>query len=143
MENNIRIGFIEKDEILITIPFVALLNENVEIEVLEKRMLEMVEQNYACLGVYDNDELIGICGLWFMTRHYSGKCIEPDHVVIDESQRGMGIGKILFDWIEEYAKQNSYESLELNTYVRNTPSHKFYYNLGYEIMGYHFVKKLD
>jgi hypothetical protein len=77
-----------------------------------------------------------------MTRHYSGKSIEPDHVVIDKSFQNRGIGEKLFQWIFAYAKANNYLAVELNSYVRNTRSHKFYYNLDFEIMGYHFVNIL-
>ena len=45
-------------------------------------------------------------------------------------------------WIENYVKGKGYEAIELNTYVQNYPSHKFYYNLGFEILGYHFLKKI-
>ena len=138
--DNVEIAFIGKNELFTIITFIQILNPDIKRNVLEDRTVEMFDQNYSCLGIYFENKLIGICGLWFMTRHYSGRCIEPDHVIINDEFRGKGIGKILFDWIFKYAKENNYESTELNTYVRNTASHKFYYNLGYEIMGYHFVK---
>ena len=103
----------------------------------------MVTQNYKCLGIIDDGKLIGICGLWFMTRHYCGRSIEPDHIMIDPEYQGKGIGHQLFDWIFNYAKENNIEASELNTYVNNTGSHKLYYNLGYVIKGYHFVKLLE
>ena len=102
----------------------------------------MITQNYECVGVYDDKKLIGIAGLWFTTRHYCGKSIEPDHVVIDESYRNKGIGKKLFTWIYKYAKSKGCEASELNTYVDNPQSHKFYYNEGYKILGFHFLKYL-
>ncbi len=30
--------------------------------------------------------------------------------------------------------------MELNTYTGNRKSHKFYYNEGFEIYGFHFIK---
>ena len=49
---------------------------------LKERFLDMATQNYECVVMYDGDEIIGLSGLWFMTRHYSGKSVEPDHVYI-------------------------------------------------------------
>ncbi|MEN3322985.1 GNAT family N-acetyltransferase [Mariniflexile soesokkakense] len=95
-----------------------------------------------CRYIYDNGTLIGICGLWFCTRHYSGKSVEVDHVYIEGAYRDKGLGKEFFKWIFSYAKEKSYESVELNTYVSNHASHKFYYNEGFKILGYHFLKKL-
>lgn len=134
---------IDKQDINTVIPLVQKLNGNKVLDsVLKQRFSEMITQNYECAGIYDGDKLIGISGLWFCTRHYSGKSVEPDHVYIDDGYRGKGLGKQFFEWIYNYVKLKGYESIELNTYVNNYPSHKFYYNEGFEILGYHFFKKL-
>lgn len=134
---------IDKQDINTIIPLVQKLNGNkVSDAILEQRFSEMTTQNYECAGVYDGDKLIGISGLWFCTRHYSGRSVEPDHVYIDDGYRGKGLGKQFFEWIYNYVKLKGCESIELNTYVNNYPSHKFYYNEGFEILGYHFFKKL-
>ena len=125
------------------IPLVQKLNRNqVSDTILKQRFLEMFTQNYECVGIFDGEKLIGISGLWFCTRHYSGKSVEPDHVFIDDDYRGKGLGKQFFEWIYNYVRSKGCESVELNTYVNNYPSHKFYYNEGFEILGYHFFKKL-
>ena len=111
-------------------------------DILEIRFNDMFTQNYECIGVFKGDMLIGLCGLWFQTRHYSGKSCEPDHVYIQPEYQGLGLGNKMFDYVEKYCKEKGCESLELNTYVQNTSSHKFYYNLGYKILGYHFFKDL-
>ena len=139
----IEFKFIETENIKSIIPLLSVLNQEVELTVLESRVEEMAGQNYKCLGIFDEDKLIGICGMWFLTRHYCGKTIEPDHVVIDAAYHGKGIGKELFNWIFKYVKEIGYEATELNTYVNNPRSHKFYFNLGYEILGFHFVKLSD
>lgn len=134
---------IDKENINSIIPLIQKLTDNkFPDELLEERFSEMITQNYECAGVFDGEKLIGISGLWFCTRHYSGKSVEADHVYIDDGYRGKGLGKQFFDWIYKYAKQKGCESAELNTYVSNYPSHKFYYNEGFEIYGYHFFKKL-
>ena len=132
---------IKKEDILTVLPLLRKLNTTTPDAILKKRLLEMNTYNtYECIGAFDNDKLIGISGLWYSLRHYSGKSVEPDHVIIDESYRGKNIGKQLFNWIYEYTKQKGYEVIELNTYTGNRKSHKFYYNEGFEIYGFHFVK---
>src|SRR5688500_6642599 len=140
---NLQIRFIDPSRITDILPLLMQVNRKTPENVLRARVCEMVKENYKCLGIYDNDQLIGICGLWFMTRHYCGKSIEPDHVMIDPAYQSKGVGKLLFEWIFDYARQNGFEASELNTYVNNPRSHKFYYNLGYEIKGFHFVKFLE
>lgn len=139
----ISIKVLPKEQILDIIPLMMEYKKGkVAQEVLEERFLEMASQNYECAVMYDSEKLIGIAGMWFMTRHYSGKSMEPDHVYIADGYRGKGLGKQFFDWMHAYAKEKGCNSSELNTYVQNYPSHKFYYNEGYEIYGYHFFKML-
>lgn len=134
---------IDKQYVNSIIPLVQKLNGNqVSDAVLKERFLEMFNQNYECAGVFEGEKLIGISGLWFCTRHYCGKSVESDHVFIDDDYRGKGLGRQFFEWIYNYVKLKGCESIELNTYVNNYPSHKFYYNEGFEIYGYHFFKKL-
>jgi GNAT superfamily N-acetyltransferase len=134
------LGMKEIDSI---IPLVQKLNNHkYSNTLLKERFVEMFTQNYECAGVFDGDKLIGVSGMWFCTRHYSGRSMEVDHVYIDDSYRGQGLGKQFFKWIYDYVRAKGYETIELNTYVQNYPSHKFYFNEGFNILGYHFVKKL-
>ena len=110
--------------------------------VLQSRFEEMFEQNYECFGIFYEEKLVGVFGLWIMTRHYAGRSLEPDHIYIEEEYRSKGFGKELFRFIYEYAEEKGCETSELNSYVSNYRSHKFYLNQGYEIKGYHFLKKL-
>ena len=102
----------------------------------------MFQQHYECVGVFKEDRLIGVTGLWYQTRHYSGRSCEVDHVYIDEKYRSGGIGKQLFAFIEMHVKAKGCEAIELNTYVQNAASHKFYFNLGFKILGFHFLKEI-
>ncbi len=138
---NIEIHPIAKENILEIIPLLQKVNTKTPIELLKKRVLEMVNYpNYECIGVFSNKKLIGISGLWYSMKHYIGKSVEPDHVIIDESFRGQNLGKQLFNWIYQYTKSKGCEAVELNTYTGNTKSHKFYYNEGFDIYGFHFLK---
>ncbi len=132
-----------KEEIPLILPLIQkLMGNQFSDEVLYERFSEMFGQNYECHGIYLDGELAGVFGLWFMTRHYAGRSCEPDHIYIEEKFRSRGLGKKLFDFIYAYAKERGCETSELNSYVSNYRSHKFYLNEGYEIKGYHFLKKL-
>jgi len=137
---NIEIKLIETKNILTIVPLLQQLNKFTPKKILEKRVLEMTKQHYKCVGMYLNEELIGVSGLWFLTRHYCGSTVEPDHVIINEAYRNLGLGKKLFDWIHKYAQSIGYEATELNTYIENEPSHRFYENEGYKKLGYHYLK---
>lgn len=140
---NYQFQIISNDELDQIIPLVYVLNEGkVSTELLKSRFNEMKNQNYECAVIYDGDDLVGVSGMWFCTRHYMGKSVELDHVYIKPEYRGNGLGKQFMAWIYNYVIGKGCNSVELNTYVHNYPSHKFYYNEGFEILGYHFLKKL-
>ncbi|MEM6685792.1 MAG: GNAT family N-acetyltransferase [Bacteroidota bacterium] len=134
---------LDTDKANLILPYLDIMNhQTVPLDVLKSRFEEMLTQNYEAFGIYDGDQLIGCFGLWHATRHYCGKSFEPDHVYIEEAYRSKGIGAQLFEWLETYAKEKGVTAIELNTYVENFPSHKFYYNQGFVARGYHFLKKI-
>ncbi len=92
--------------------------------------------------MYLNDTLSGITCAWIMIRIYCGKQIEIDNVILDSKHQSKGYGNILLNYIEKWAIDNDCETIELNTYVQNPRSHKFYFNNNYKILGFHFQKKL-
>jgi len=140
---DIQFQILDKETIPSIIPLIQeFTNDKFSNEVLRSRFEAMFTQHYECLGVLSGEKLIGVCGLWFQTRHYAGMSCEPDHVFIQPQYQGQGLGGKMFEYIASYCKVKGCESLELNTYVQNTASHKFYYNQGFKILGYHFFKDL-
>ena len=137
-----NVKFIMDDEIDIIIPLLLKLNTQLTEDILKERLQEMLKQNYKCVGVFDKDKLIGISGIWLLTKYYVGKHLEPDNVYILDEYQGKGIGKLLFDFIFNYAKQNDCVASELNCYIENKRGHNFWEKLGYQKIGYHFAKSI-
>lgn len=136
------IRLLKTDELHTILPFLQMLNENTSLATLEIRLKEMEANNYRCVGVYDADKLIGISGLWILTKHYVGKHIEPDNVIIHPDYRNKKIGEQLFKWIFDYAREQGCVASELNCYVHNHKGVRFWINQGYRIIGYHMQKLL-
>ncbi|WP_415395807.1 GNAT family N-acetyltransferase [Sulfurimonas sp. CS5] len=103
----------------------------------------MIKQNYQCIGIFDKKQLIGICGIWMLTKYYVGKHIEPDNVIILSKYQNQNIGKKLMTWIYDYAKKNNCVASELNCYVNNDKAHKFWEKEGYKVIGLHYQKKFE
>ena len=137
-----KIELIPKENIYTIIPMLQILDSRLSDEVLKSRLDEMVERGYECVGVYDGDTLIGISGLWILTKYYIGRHIEPDNVVILPEYRGKGVGEQMMEWIFNYGKAKGCVASELNCYVKNSPGQKFWMNQGYRILGFHNQKLL-
>lgn len=137
-----KIELINNNDIYAIIPLLNILNSKIDDLTIETRLDEMITQGYRCVGVYKDDRLIGISGLWIMTKYYVGKHIEPDNVIIHPDHQGQGIGKILMQWIYDYARKEGCIASELNCYVGNTEGQDFWEGEGYEWIGKHYQKKL-
>jgi hypothetical protein len=119
------------------------LNKNRTLDYLKNLQKEMFTYNhYNCFGLYKEVDLIGVSSGWITVRLYSGKQLELDNVVIDENIQSSGMGTYFLKQIESWAKAEGCETIELNTYINNSRSHKFYFNQGYKIIGYHFQKQI-
>lgn len=119
-------------------------NPDIAASDLNARLQDMFSySNYRCFGLFLDSVLIGITSGWLTTRFYSGKQLEVDNVIINKAFRSQGYGTVLLDYVENWSKEAGCLSVELNTYVVNSPSHKFYFNQGYHILGYHFQKALN
>jgi len=116
--------------------------DNFSDAVLLQRFKEMTTQNYECVGVYVDQQLIAVAGMWFCTRHYSGRSVEVDHVCVDNAIRNQGIGTKLMEWIQTYVKKKGCETIELNTYIENSLSQDFYSRQGFKKLGFHYLKSI-
>jgi len=127
-----------------TLYLLNLLNPDKTINSIEKLLREMSQlPSYKCFGLFRDKELIGISSGWTTIRIYCGKQLELDNVIIDSKIQSKGYGKFFMDAIKEWSYINDYQSISLNTYIENYRSHKFYFNQGYKILGYHFENTLS
>ena len=111
--------------------------------VLSSRFVALFQHEYDCIGFYYDDNMIGLCGLWYQSRHYSGKSCEIDHLYIKPKYQGQGLGTRFIDWIGGKLQKEGFEALELNAYKENVASHRLYAREGFEHLGFHFVKRLS
>ena len=140
---HLKFKIIPSDEINVVIPFVKKMAKvTISDSILLSRFKEMVNQDYECLGVYIDEELVGICGMWFSTRHYCGKSVEIDHLYVIPKLRNKNIGGQIVSWVEKYAISKGFNTIELNAYIDNERSQKFYLKQGYKKLGFHFLKPI-
>ncbi len=126
------------------LPLAGILNPRTEILTLEARLHELFTyQNYRCFGWVEDEKLVAMCGAWTMTKLYSGKQLEVDNFAVADGWQSKGIGAKLMQELEAQCEAEGFNSIELNAYIKNAAGHKFYFRLGYSIVGFHFIKKLN
>lgn len=120
-----------------------LLNPSVEPETLSQRLSQQWgKDGYHCIGLYRGEDLIGMSSAWVSIRLYGGKLVELDNVIVDPEKRGRGTGSYFIRELEKFFVAEGCQRMELKTYVTNDRSHKFYFNLGFDIRAFYFVKQI-
>jgi len=134
-------------------PLANKLHPHMQLATVRAYLHEMFQlPTYHCFGLWQHaansesrsnpSKLIAMSNGWITIRIYSGKQLEVDNVIVDPDLRSKGVGKFFFRHIDQWAIQNGCQTIELNTFVQNAKSHKFYFNEGYKILGFHFQKQL-
>ena len=59
------------------------------------------------------------------------KTLYIDDICVDENARGKHIGKMLYEYVRSYAKENDYYNITLNVWTCNPGAMKFYESLGF------------
>jgi GNAT superfamily N-acetyltransferase len=142
MADTITIRLIPAEEMFTIIPFLRVLNDTISEELLRERIVEMVDQDYRCAGLFLGRQLVGICGLRIMTKYYVGRHIEPDNVIILPEYRSRGLGHRLMAWVHAYARSQGCVASELNCYLSNVLGHAFWEAEGYSTIANHLQRVL-
>lgn len=69
---------------------------------------------------------------------------EISAIVVRNKERNKGVGGLLMDYAEKFAKELGCKGLWLvSGFGREEDAHEFYQNLGFKITGYRFVKSFE
>ncbi|MBR4471044.1 MAG: GNAT family N-acetyltransferase [Erysipelotrichaceae bacterium] len=95
----------------------------------EEAIAKLIRNGAIFRIVEDNDEIIGFCEYKkeedrvFLSKLYASK----DH-------RGKGIGRMMFEDVVNYAKENGINKIYLTVNKGNTPSYDIYLHLGFKVI---------
>jgi GNAT superfamily N-acetyltransferase len=130
-------------KMLAQLPLIQCLNPKMTQARYQQLLEQMLLNQYHMVGVFEQEVCLGLSGYWLGTKLYSGRYLEVDNFVVDETHRSKGVGKLLLDWLTAHAQANHCETMMLDAYVVNHAAHKFYLREGFVIKGFHFLKSLS
>lgn len=67
-----------------------------------------------------------------------GRFLYVDDLVTDEGVRHSGFGRLMFQWLLEFARKNNCKVLHLDSGVQRYDAHRFYLRNGMKISSHHF-----
>lgn len=124
-------------------PLIQQLQPWLKEEHYRSHLQEMTQHNYSQLVVWENEQPVGMSGIWLNHKLYCGKYLEMDNVVVDTNYRNKGIGNLLYEKALEIAVKENCRVMMLDAYLENTGAHRFYERYGFEKQGFHFIKKIE
>lgn len=132
------------DEMLQTLDVLQELYPSLTPENYMADLKDMLPNNrYGQVAVFDGNTCVGVSGYWIGTKLWCGKYLEIDNLVVSAKVRSKGVGKMIFDYLAEKAKQEECSMVSLDSYTSNFKAHKFFYNEGFAPKGFHFINILD
>jgi GNAT superfamily N-acetyltransferase len=104
----------------------------------------LVHSDHHVSVVDDRGQLLG----WIAVEHRrtleSGERVEIVGLVVDAGHRGGGVGRMLVEDAEQWARQSGFEAISVRSNIAREASHPFYERLGYmrRKTQHYYVKKL-
>jgi GNAT superfamily N-acetyltransferase len=93
--------------------------------------------------VYLNEQSVKAVGSFRLGEWLAGgKYLEIEDLVSKDGERSKGYGGELFDWIVDYAKQQSCDQIKLVSHVNRFGAHRFYLNKRMNIEAHYFSMTL-
>ncbi len=103
---------------------------------VERRLarLEGDEEHAVYVAVNSSDKVVGwvhVCAAHLVE---SGPEAEIGGLVVDEGFRGSGVGRLLMERAEQWAREKGLKSVYLRSNIIRKDAHAFYQRLGYQIV---------
>ena len=141
--HDITVRELVTEELPLILPLIERHNPRIDPAELRRRLEAMIPHGYHCIAAFDGGRIVGVAGYWLGARFYCGEYMDVDNVVVDESIRSRGIGLKLMEWLHAKARELGCKVVMLDSYVTLARAHKFYFRQDYEILGYHFSRKVE
>ena len=97
------------------------------------------KDGYRIAYVQEGADVLCVAGFLLGQKLAWTKHIYVDDLVTCEAHRFSGAGKVLVDWLKQYAKENGCQQLHLDSGVTRYGAHKFYLREGFDITSHHFA----
>jgi len=104
---------------------------------------ELIQNTINPIFVYENEagKIIGHCFCQTIDRPersscYPYKTLYIDDLCVDENVRGKHIGRELYEYVKQFAKEQGYYNVTLHAWTCNPDAVGFYKHIGMEIQQY-------
>jgi len=111
-------------------------------EEFEDLVYEMRHMDYKMFGLFEKGELITYAGASVLTNFYHKRHLFIFDLVSDEKFRTQGYGKIMLEYLQDYARTAACENIVLSSGLQRVQAHNFYENEGFSKKSFVFTKNI-
>ena len=90
----------------------------------------------------DGDDAVCVAGFRVTDNLVSGRHLYVDDLVTRENVRSGGHGAAVLEWLAGEARKAGCTSLQLDSNVKRSAAHRFYFRHGLVVEAFHFAKTL-
>jgi len=108
----------------------------------EDLIYDMRHMEYKMIGVMDGEKLISYAGVAVQTNFYHKRHLYVFDLVTDAKFRAKGYGKMMLDYLVDYAKMGMCENIVLSSAFEKEKAHLFYEKNGFYKKSFVFLKSL-
>jgi len=103
-------------------------------EEVHERLTHMQDPNRYAVFVAElpGGQITGWIGAYLFRSVETDSCAEISGLVVDQDMRSHGIGKILLDAAEEWARRIGCDAISVRSNIKRDRAHRFYAKNGYE-----------
>jgi len=137
-----QIRELDLKELVTVFDVLSQLREELDYDEFEDLIYDMRSMEYKMLGVMEGERLITYAGVAIQTNLYHKRHLFVFDLVTDESYRGRGYGKIMLDYLNDYAKMGMCENIVLSSGLHREAAHRFYEKSGFLKKSFVFLKSV-
>lgn len=134
-----------KDEILEAFPIMSQLRTHLDESTYLELVLEAKDiDRYKMVALMNDNEIVAVTGFKPMTTLYYGRFVWVCDLVTNKNYRSKGYGEKLLSWVNDWGRENDYESVALSSGLKRTDAHRFYTDkMDYDKVSYVFKNTLE
>jgi len=137
-----QIRELDLKELLTAYEVVSQLRTSLSYKEFEDLIYDMRAMDYKMLGIMEGERLITYAGVSVETNLYHKRHLFVYELVTDESFRNKKYGKMMLDYLKDYAKMAMCENIVLSSAFQREKAHEFYEKNGFTKKSFVFLKSV-
>jgi len=121
---------------------VSQLRDTLSYKEFEDLIYDMRDMQYKMIGIMDGEKLITYAGVCVQTNLYHKRHLFVFELVTDEKYRGQKYGKMMLDYLLDYAKMGMCENIVLSSGLEKEEADSFYKQNGFSKKSFVFLKSI-